>query len=76
MEIPGSAVGPPSAIGKDLLRAGPCKSLAAWLLLSYETPPVTSPPASEAKAAEGAAALVSCPSSLVGQDVILEVSSS
>lgn len=66
MEIPGSAVGPPSAIGKDLLRAGPCTSLTAWLLVLYETPPVTSPPASGAEAAEGVQFL--CPVLPLWQD--------
>lgn len=67
MEISGSAVGPPSAIGKDLLRAGPCASLAAWLLPSYETPPVTSPPASGAEAAEKGLQLL-CPALPPWQD--------
>lgn len=50
MEIPGSPVGPSGGIGTDLLRAGPCSSLAAWLFPFYETPSVTSPPASRGKA--------------------------
>lgn len=52
MEVPGLAVGPSDAIGKDLLRAGPHSCLAARPFPSCKAP---LPVLAGGKLAEGAA---------------------